>query len=264
MTWLENRFDPAHMWRGIGMIGAAWALYLVYQTLYCAVFQQFVIDSAEGFAGATLWAMREWGVWLALAPAALATAEFIARKIGYTKAYGIAGVVALSLALGFRARLDLYDDRYGILASLIAHAPRNLAALGVTALGWILITSRTRQGTEPAPPSASHGPVLQTLLVMKGSGQALIEADAIDSLRSAGNYVEIDSGGQTYLMRATLNAVQKRLPERFVRIHRCHIVSIPAIARIDFHPSGNGTVIMKDGRSLGLSKSYGQALKQRR
>lgn len=257
--------SSAQVWRHVALITAAWIAYLVYQTVYCAAFQQFVIASAEGFAGATLWAMRECGVWLLLAPASLVAAAHFARKTGQAVAYPIASLVALILALGFRVGIDLYNATHDALASIIAHAPRNLAALGVTALGWVLITSRAnaRPNTEPVRPVTQQVPVLRTLLVMKGASEALIEADAIDCLRSAGNYVEIDSAGQTYLLRTTLNAVQKRLPERFIRIHRCHIVSIPAIARIDFHASGNGTVVMKDGRALALSKSYARALKHK-
>lgn len=254
------------LWRNVQIVAVAWVLYLLYQMVYCVVFQDFVLKSAEGFIDATRWALREWGAWGVLAPVGLVAAESIAKKVGHTKAYAATGLLTVVIALSLRVGFDLYQDRHDALASVIMHAPRHLATAAVTVLGWAIVVSRAgfRLDTQNANRTAPSPAPVRTLLVTKGTSEALIAVDDIVSLRAAGNYVEIDAGGQTYLLRATLSAVHKRLPERFVRIHRCHVVSMPAITRIEFHASGNGAVIMKNGRSLSLSKSYARALKRMR
>jgi len=45
-------------------------------------------------------------------------------------------------------------------------------------------------------------------------------------------------------------------PRQFVRIHRSHIVNMNGIDRIRTQRSGNGTVHLRCGKALAMSKKY--------
>src|SRR5690606_23798256 len=103
----------------------------------------------------------------------------------------------------------------------------------------------------------------ENLLVSKGHDKCLIRVDRIQSVSAAGNYVEILSENQDYLMRATMKQVEELLPpSSFIRVHRSHIANVEAIDRIKTQPSGNGTVHLRCGKVLGMSKAYNAQLQQ--
>jgi DNA-binding LytR/AlgR family response regulator len=93
----------------------------------------------------------------------------------------------------------------------------------------------------------------------------LIQISRIECVSAAGNYVEIVERGQRYLLRATLKQVEDLLPAtEFIRIHRCHLVRRDEIERIKSQPSGNGTVHLRGGQALPMSKKHKQALQRYR
>jgi len=112
---------------------------------------------------------------------------------------------------------------------------------------------------QPQPPKTYP----QTLLVSKGADECLIQVERIEYVNAAGNYVEITAQGQRYLMRATMKQVEDLLPPTdFIRIHRSHIVQRDQIERIKSEPSGHGTVHLRSGRALSMSKKYKSELQR--
>ena len=110
--------------------------------------------------------------------------------------------------------------------------------------------------------SVDNFPV-DSLMVQRGKDECLVEISAIDAVSAAGNYVDIYSGENQYILRSTLKSIEARLPrDKFVRTHRSHIVQISAIDRIRVQESGNGEVLLNTGKVLSLSKSYRKLLRE--
>jgi len=118
----------------------------------------------------------------------------------------------------------------------------------VAAIGqWLIARAAT-------PPSTSAPP--KALAVADGAITHLIPLEEIESIASAGNYVEIAWGSRTLLHRATLSAVEAELGDAFVRIHRGRLVRRAAIRRIETDKSGDFTVELASGASLRGSRRY--------
>jgi hypothetical protein len=94
------------------------------------------------------------------------------------------------------------------------------------------------------------------LAVNDGAVTHLIPVDEIESIASAGNYVEISWQGRTLLHRSTLAAVETELGSAFLRIHRGRLVRRAAIRRIETDKSGDFTVAMASGTTLRGSRRY--------
>ena len=101
-------------------------------------------------------------------------------------------------------------------------------------------------------------------LVVKSAGRLFfLRTEEIDWIESAGNYVCLHVGGESHLLRETMNGLESRLdPGRFVRIHRTAIVNIDEIKELQplFH--GEYQVVLRDGTQLTLSRGYRDRLQE--
>ena len=121
-----------------------------------------------------------------------------------------------------------------------------LQFVGLFALAQWLIA---RAATAPAEPP-------KTLSVNDGAVTHVVPIGEIESIASAGNYVEIAWGPRPLLHRATLSAVETELGDAFLRIHRGRLVRRAAIRRIETDKSGDFTVEMASGARLRGSRRY--------
>jgi DNA-binding LytR/AlgR family response regulator len=75
-----------------------------------------------------------------------------------------------------------------------------------------------------------------TILLKSGKRMVPVRLDAIEMVRSVGNYVKVHLGEGTLLAAITMHGMEGLLPaDRFVRIHRSIIVAFRAIRAVDAH-----------------------------
>ena len=75
--------------------------------------------------------------------------------------------------------------------------------------------------------------------------------------------MRLHAGGETHLLRETMNALESRLDaQKFLRIHRSTIVQIERIQEL--HPwfKGEHVVILRDGTRLTLSRGFREKLQR--
>jgi two-component system LytT family response regulator len=99
-------------------------------------------------------------------------------------------------------------------------------------------------------------------VLVKTSGRFFfLSAGEIDWIKAEGNYVRLHVGKAAYLLRETVNNLERQLdPARFLRIHRSTIANIDQIREIQQSFHGEYTVILKDGTELKLSRRYREKL----
>jgi hypothetical protein len=225
---------------------AAWTLFILGTCAYCLTYQAFVAAISPDVSRTMVVALREWGAWALIAPLALRL-----FRAAQAPRWQNALLYCLSMALAAASLpivVDWFTGARDFGASLALFWPRNLAM----AIGF-LILGRVFQHRSDAP--AAQTPC--TLRVSKGADQCLIRVDEIQQVSAAGNYVDIRARDQNYLLRATMAEVQALLaPEEFVRIHRSHLVRVRDIERIRIERSGSGTVRLRDGAELPISRNY--------
>jgi len=101
-------------------------------------------------------------------------------------------------------------------------------------------------------------------MAVKTSGRVIfIKTADIDWIEAADNYVNLHVGNESHLHRETLTALAERLPpKKFMRISRSTIVNVDRIKELQplFH--GEYAVILRNGTTLTLSRSYRDVLDQ--
>jgi two-component system, LytTR family, response regulator len=97
-----------------------------------------------------------------------------------------------------------------------------------------------------------------TCIPVRTSGRIrIIQTADVDWIRSADNYITIAAGGREYLLRETMEGIERELdPQRFVRVHRSAIVQVDRIVELQPSFHGDFSIVLKDGSRLTLSRSY--------
>ncbi|WP_164852381.1 LytR/AlgR family response regulator transcription factor [Rheinheimera riviphila] len=263
------QWDKNITWSLVG-----WSVFICAAALYCILFNQLVLLSPESYLNSLLWSLKHYAGWLVLTPLLLMGFAKIkwpgrSQQMLWTGLYCTA---ALSIALCFRLVFEQQhaaDLRW--TAVVVNELPEQVLILTLVLLLRVLQQHRYAARSLPTPPAETavqlpdtpaQPAAEETVLVSKGQSECLIRWHAIDFISAAGNYVELFCNHETYLLRATMKQVELRLPATdFIRIHRCHIVNISVIQRIETLPAGNGSVRLQCGQVLPISKAYKQRLR---
>ncbi len=104
----------------------------------------------------------------------------------------------------------------------------------------------------------------QNRLVIRAKGRVIfLDVEEIDWVEAAANYVRLNVGKESYLLRETISNTSERLdPNEFIRIHRSTIVNVRKIKELIPVNSGEYVVVLKSGKELSCSRGY-RALLQR-
>jgi two-component system LytT family response regulator len=110
----------------------------------------------------------------------------------------------------------------------------------------------------PAPAYAER------LLVRAGGRMVPVVVAAIDWIEAADNYARLHVGGERLALRETIRSLEARLdPRRFARIHRSTIVNLDQVREVRPLPSGDCTLLLRDGTALTLSRGRREAFEAR-
>jgi|ADGO01.1.fsa_nt_gi hypothetical protein len=239
-------------------------IFIMGTCLYCLSYQAWVAAVTPNLIRTVGIAFKEWGAWIVLTPIAFSLFRMLDTRAAWYRQ------VLTGIAVAFIAALvpTIVDHLTGIrpaFSSLAIFWPRFMAMTLVIYLLWRVLLRRT----PPVEPSPAAAPTLasrpETLLVSKGADQCLIRLGDIQHASAAGNYIELWARNQRYLIRSTMAKLEALLASGdYVRIHRSHLVRVDEIERIRTHRSGNGTVELRSGHTLPLSKGYRAELLRRK
>ena len=125
--------------------------------------------------------------------------------------------------------------------------------------------------TEPASPSlverARHvlgesGP-LTRLFVRDRDRIVPVSTSDIERLEAADDYVDVHTKSRSYLVYLTLNDFERRLdPERFIRVHRAHIVNLDFVKQLVPFDGSRMQIEMRDGTKILASRTRSKELRQ--
>lgn len=223
------------------------------------------------------WGLKDWYLWGLLAPAIVALARRIPFRtgqrlrpavvlvmLGLSAALvhaaasvllsflveGLDQSIALEVRQLFVKKLVSSTLIYAALVA-VAHLPRSSVELDAAG-----VTSRDQPSEAPV--------AAQRILVREDHQEIFLPVERIDRIEAHGNYVKIHSGSKRYLERRTLASLEAQLGSaRFLRIHRSHLVNIERIRRIEASPTGGHRVVLEDGSSYSLSRTFRRKLERR-
>ncbi|HEY0529782.1 MAG TPA: LytTR family DNA-binding domain-containing protein [Gemmatimonadaceae bacterium] len=160
-------------------------------------------------------------------------------------------------------------DRYAVTAFELEALDYLLKPFGEKRLEGALERVRKTLQTESAVPVAERARAALAAdepfsrIFVRDRGRIIpIAVDRIDRLEAEDDYVGVHTSGRRYLVYLSMNAFEARLdPQRFIRIHRSHIVNLDSVAAFLPEDGGRLTIEMKDGAKLTASRTRARELK---
>jgi two-component system LytT family response regulator len=118
-------------------------------------------------------------------------------------------------------------------------------------------------GLERARQALSGGEALRRLFVRERGRIVPIALREIERIEAQDDYVLVHAAGRRHLIHVTLRDLERRLdPERFLRVHRSHLVNVDHVAELRRGANGRLEVRMRDGTGLLASRERSRALRR--
>jgi hypothetical protein len=112
---------------------------------------------------------------------------------------------------------------------------------------------RRTDGAAGEPVFAARGP----------GGHHLLHARDLIRIDAQGNYSRLASAQGRFLVRETIAAIEQRLPPRFLRVHRSHIVDMDRVIRLEPLSHGRYAIHLESGEPIISSRSFARAIRAR-
>lgn len=179
------------------------------------------------------------------------------------------GFEVLELATDARAVVFVtaYDE-YATRAFDAAAVDYLMKPFSAARLEACLARVRTRVQSQPvAPPEipVAHdlkhaarrpGEFLERIVVKDGPRVHVIPVNKLDYAEAQDDYVSLRTEGKSWLKQQTIGSLEAALdPQRFIRLHRSHLVNLQKIVRLDPNTKDTWLAMLADGRQVPVSRA---------
>jgi two-component system, LytTR family, response regulator len=104
---------------------------------------------------------------------------------------------------------------------------------------------------------------LTRFAVRSGERTIFVPVDDVDRIEAFQNYVRLHIGETTHLLHVPMNTIEGILdPERFLRIHRSHIVNVQRISQLWSLAHGQYAIELRSGQRLQSGRTYGDKIRR--
>ena len=125
-------------------------------------------------------------------------------------------------------------------------------------------TRARRRGARPDRASRAEDTTETLAVDAPGGGTRLIQRADILYLQAHGDYVRVVTADGRYLVRGTLNEIERRwAPHGFHRVHRRFLVNLRRAAEVRPQLNGTAMLILADGAELPIARREVAELRRR-
>ena len=102
----------------------------------------------------------------------------------------------------------------------------------------------------------------ERIAIKDGENTTLVNTRDIEWVDAAGDYMCVHANEETFIMRITMKDLESQLnPEIFQRVHRSTIVNLKQVSRLCSHMNGEYHLVLNNGQSVKMSRSYKEKIK---
>ena len=103
---------------------------------------------------------------------------------------------------------------------------------------------------------------LARLAIRSGERTVFVPVNDVDRIEALQNYVQVHVGATSHLLHVPMNTIETVLdPQRFLRIHRSHIVNVQRIAQLWSVAHGQYVIELKSGERLPSGRTYRERIR---
>lgn len=240
----------------------SWVLFFSFMTLYC--YSQMLATNEPVYTTvgqAFQCVLKDWIVWLVISPVLIHTSN--KQKPTYANSkLGLILVLStcVLIAAVYRIGVEYWVAGYSASDTFFLYFPRYFLASGLTLLisrlysDKLSIQSKLKKYEDKQNVVTKAPEIGKNLLVYKGANKVIIAIKDIHFITASGNYLEIHTQNNHYLLRKTMKQMQAQLdPAQFARIHRSHLVNLSAVVSVCH---AKLEAVLNNGQKLRLGKKY--------
>ena len=115
----------------------------------------------------------------------------------------------------------------------------------------------------PSARAALGGVPLRRLFARTGDKIVPIPVEVILRVQARGDYAEVHAPGGPFLLHVSLTELAARLdPERFVQVHRSHIVNLERVKLMRSYDDRRFLIVLANGEEIVASHSASEVLRK--
>jgi len=104
---------------------------------------------------------------------------------------------------------------------------------------------------------------LQRILIRERGQVHVVPVARVDYIESEGDYVRVHTKGTGLRKKQRLNELEELLqPGRFVRVHRCYLLNVDRLSRLEPYAKDSRVAVLTDGTRLSVSRAGYARLKE--
>jgi len=162
-------------------------------------------------------------------------------------------------------------DRYAVTAFELGALDYLLKPFGADRLATALERVRRHAVRTPSVRVAEradellpHQGPLRRVFVRSGGRIVPVSTDQVERIEADGDYAALHANGRRFLVHVPIGELEQRLdPERFIRVHRSHIVNLELVTALEPYDAHRLLVEMASGAKVLASRSRTQLLRDR-
>lgn len=234
-----------------------WFAYFIVFNLYSIFWRQFNTEVAYDYISTLVWFFKEWGFWIVITPLTLLLLDVLSKKLSVLLNIIFTGFGCLLLSIAVRIQLNSGEYPLEWMASTVIMLPKYVSAYLALAMVWYF----KKQQAYKFITVKNLNEIDQPSIDVEHKGLCInLKCSQIYSIKSAGNYIEIESENVTYLKRGTLKESLDKLPT-FVKVHRSYAINVDKITKLTNLENGGSIATMSNESNVPVSRRYKASLK---
>lgn len=160
-------------------------------------------------------------------------------------------------------------DQYAVTAFELSAVDYLLKPFGVDRFREAVERALTYRLKEPPEALARRyleasqvGPGLTRLFLRERDAIVPVPVESVVRFQAEGDYVMVHTSDRSHLVRLRIQDLESRLGERFLRVHRSHLVNMDHVKRFENQDDARLVVVMSDGTRVVASRSRSRELRR--
>lgn len=174
--------------------------------------------------------------------------------------------VAADLPLAERPEIIFLTafDQYAIDAFAVEASDYILKPLRLDRLRQAIERARRRRGARVPVPAQREQADSDCFWVNDRRGMVRVSFEDVDWIEAAKDYVLLHTKLRSYLLRATMAAIEELSdPSQFLRVHRSAFVRPASVEALAHGPSGSAVLIVRDDVAVPIGPTYARDVEDR-
>ncbi|WP_423186109.1 LytR/AlgR family response regulator transcription factor [Alishewanella sp. d11] len=247
------------------MLGLVYAAFII---IYSVFYWQFVAKLQTDFVDHVFWWLKNSAVWFIFAPCCWYYFSRQANQRHLLFCFSWLGLLLVTIAVLLQISFDYHYLKADFIGAFVLFLPRHAAIFVIICIYWwffimnkTVLPSELVGGAEPEPQQVIEQ--INDYIEVEYQGRPIrLKLNDISVIKSAGNYVEIESSEGCFLKRTSLKLLQSELPAQFCQCHRSTIVNLLHIIALKSQSTGSAIVTLQNQQTVNVSKRYKHRIKE--